>query len=217
MALYPIALRLEGRRCLVVGGGRVAERKVAALLDATADVVVVAPEVTPALRELATMGRIALHEREALADDVIGATLVIAATDIPQVNEIVWQASRAAGVLINTVDVPTHSDFYTPAVVRRPPATLAIDTDGHSPGLSAWLRRHLEAALPARLGELAETLGELRAQVGQTILERTDRTAFWNQVVDDELIAVAEQEGMDAVRERVVAALADWPTREAAP
>ncbi len=216
MALYPIALRLEGRRCLVVGGGRVAERKIAALLDAAADVVVVAPEVTPTLRELATQGRIVLREREVLADDVIGATLVIAATDIPQVNEIVWQASRAAGVLINTVDVPTHSDFYTPAVVRRPPVTLAISTDGHSPGLSAWLRRHLEAALPARLGELAETLGELRAQVGQAIRERTDRAVFWEEMVNDDLVALAEQEGMDAVRARIASALVDWPNRGAA-
>lgn len=216
MTLYPIALRLEGRRCLVVGGGQVAERKVAALLAASADVVVVAPEITPALRELATQGRIALHEREVLASDVSGATLVIAATDIPQVNEIVWLASRAAGVLINTVDVPTHSDFYTPAVVRRAPVTVAISTDGYSPGLSAWLRRHLEAALPARIGELAETLGELRAQVGQAIRERTERAAFWNQVVDDELIALAEQEGMDAVRARIASALVDWPNREAA-
>ncbi|MBI4771886.1 MAG: bifunctional precorrin-2 dehydrogenase/sirohydrochlorin ferrochelatase [Chloroflexi bacterium] len=217
MALYPIALRLEGRRCLVVGGGRVAERKIAALLDARAEVVVIAPEITPALRELATQGQVVLHEREVVASDVIGATLVIAAADIPQVNGIVWQACRAAGVLINTVDVPTHSDFYTPAVVRRAPVTVAITTDGHSPGLSVWLRRHLEAALPARIGELAETLGNLRAQVGQAIRERTERAAFWNRVVDDQLVALAEQEGMDAVRERVAAALADWPTREAAP
>jgi siroheme synthase-like protein len=216
MALYPIALRLEGRRCLVVGGGRVAERKIAALLAAAADVVVVALEVTPALRELATQGRIVLREREVLADDVIGATLVIAATDIPQVNEIVWQASRAAGVLINTVDVPTHSDFYTPAVVQRAPVTVAISTDGHSPGLSAWLRRHLEATLPARIGELAETLGELRAQVGQAIQERTERAAFWEQMVNDDLVALAEQEGMDAVRARIASALVDWPNREAA-
>lgn len=216
MAHYPIALRLEGRRCLVVGGGRVAERKMAALLEAAADVVVVAPEVTPTMRELATQGRIVLREREVLADDMIGATLVIAATDIPQVNEIVWQASRAAGVLVNTVDVPTHSDFYTPAVVRRPPVTLAISTDGHSPGLSAWLRRHLEAALPARLGELAETLGELRAKVGQAILARADRAAFWDEMVDDDLVALAEQKGMDAVRARIASALVDWPNREAA-
>lgn len=216
MALYPIALRLEGRRCLVVGGGRVAERKIAALLEAAADVVVVAPQGTPALLELAAQRRIVLHQREFVADDVLGATLVIAATDIPQINEVVWQASRAAGVLISTVDVPTRSDFYAPAVVRRPPVTLAISTDGHSPALSTWLRRHLEAALPACLGELAETLGQLRPQVGQAILERTDRAAFWDEMVNDDLVALAEQEGMDAVRARIVSALVDWLNGKAA-
>ncbi len=139
--LYPVNLRLAGRRCLVVGGGRVATRKVLGLLECGALVTVVAPEVVD---ELAAARRGHLRATRATGPATsTGYRLVITATDDPEVNRAVYLDGEAAGVWVNSADDPDHCAFTLPARVRQGPLLVTFATGGHSPALATWLRRAL--------------------------------------------------------------------------
>jgi precorrin-2 dehydrogenase/sirohydrochlorin ferrochelatase len=142
--LFPMFLKLAGRRCVVVGAGPLAESKIASLLDAGAQVVVIAPEATPGVQELAAAGKLRWLNRPFAAGDLNEAFLVVAATGSPESDEAVFREGRQSGVLCNAVDDPPRCDFYYGAVVRRGPLQIAISTGGASPALAARLRRELE-------------------------------------------------------------------------
>jgi siroheme synthase-like protein len=163
MRYYPIFLDLSRKRCLVVGGGAVAERKVQGLLDAQADVVVVSPALTEPLRRWASRGAIRHVARHFRAEDVAGCALVIAAADRPAVNRRVAQLARRHGIWVNVVDTPDACDFIAPAVIRRGALQIAISTGGKSPALAKRLREGLEAVIGPEYGQLADALGALRA------------------------------------------------------
>jgi nitrate/nitrite transport system substrate-binding protein len=160
---YPVFLDLEGKRCLVVGGGTVAEGKVQGLLDAKADVVVVSPSLTDALRRWASAGAIHHISRVFCNADVEGCALVIGATDRAEVNAQVAASARRRGVWANVVDTPAACDFIAPAVVRRGELQIAISTGGNSPTLAKRLRNGLEQLIGPEYGALVDVLGRLRA------------------------------------------------------
>lgn len=162
MTLYPAALCVRGRRCVVVGGGPVAERKAGALLECEASVFLVSPELTPVLETWAAQGRICVERRNFQADDLNGAMIAIAATSDTAVNKAVMLAGRERNVLVNVVDVPEWCDFYVPAVVRRGDLLLTVNTDGQSPILSKQLRQQLEVQFGAEWASYLELLGRLR-------------------------------------------------------
>jgi siroheme synthase-like protein len=147
-ALLPIFLDVSGRDVLVVGGGEIAERKVAELLDAGASVRVVAKDVTPALDELASSGDLALESRGFEGSDVDGAWLVIAATSTPAVQRDVADACDRARIFCVAVDDPKNATAYGASVLRRGALTVAISTSGEAPALARLLRELLEQALP---------------------------------------------------------------------
>lgn len=167
--LYPVMLDLTGEPCVVIGGGRVGERKAAGLLAAGADVTVVSPRLTPRLSALAAEGRIRALLRPyapglaALAE----ARLVFAATDDAAVNKAVLAEARKLGKLANAADAPEASGFHVPAVVRRGRLTLAVATAGASPAVAAKLKRQLEAAYGEEYAPYLELLHELRGVVQQ--------------------------------------------------
>ena len=156
---YPIQLTsLEGAKALVTGGGPVAARKAAELLDAKARVHVVALAIEGPEME-ALLGRLhSLELREARVEDVDGAAIVVLATDDAASNRMLAEAAKARGILVNAVDDPANSTFFTPAVVKRGRVTVAIGTDGSAPLLSAQVRRVLEAVLPRSLEPVSELL-----------------------------------------------------------
>lgn len=162
MAYFPIFIQLGS--CLVVGGGKVASRKVEALLEYGANVRVVAPEICGELEELAAekAARLQLKKRVFAPDDVSGMSLVIAATSDNDCNRSVAAACRALHIPVNVVDVPELCDFYFPALVRRGDLVLGVSTGGKSPAFARSLRRWLEAHLPASLEEKLERAGKLR-------------------------------------------------------
>jgi len=136
VALFPLFVELEGRPCVVLGGGAVAERKVEGLLAAGAVVTVVSPALSPALATLASAGRIAHVARSYTHGDLRGAALAFAATDDGGVNAAVALEGRARGVWVNAADDPAHCDAILPAVVRRGAVTVAVSTGGASPALA---------------------------------------------------------------------------------
>ena len=146
MNLYPVFLRLDGRRVLLVGGGTVAAAKLDGLLAAGARVTVVAPEISPEVRRPG----VEIHERPFEADDVDGAWWVVAAAP-PDVNRQVQTAAHARQVFVNAVDDPVHADAYLGGVVRRADVTIAISTGGRAPALAGLLREALDVWLPEDL------------------------------------------------------------------
>ncbi len=161
-SLFPAFLKLEGRTCLVVGGGAIAEQKIGALLEAGATLAVVAPRVSPAIREQARKALLAWRERVFQSSDLDGAWLVIAATGDPAVNEKVFREAERRGVLCNAVDEPERCHFYYPAVVRRGDLQIAISTNGKSPALAQRLRVELEAHFDNCYAEWLQWLGQVR-------------------------------------------------------
>lgn len=161
LAVYPAALLLEGRPVLVVGGGRVAARKVGALLAAGAAVTVVAPEVEPSI----TAGPSRVERRRYRRGEVAGYRLAVTATGDPEVDLLVFEDGERAGVFVNAADDPDSCSFLAPAVLRRGPVTVSVSTGGASPALASWLRRRLEKEVGPEYADLASTLESVRDEV----------------------------------------------------
>jgi siroheme synthase-like protein len=147
-ALYPIFLKLEGRRVLVVGAGTQAERKIAAALEALAHVHVVAPVATPRIEQWAKAGAVTWSARVFEDADAEGAWLVVAATPDAEVQRAVAASCAARRLFCLAVDDPAHASAYSASVLRRPPFTVAISSSGETPALTRLVREVLEGALP---------------------------------------------------------------------
>jgi precorrin-2 dehydrogenase / sirohydrochlorin ferrochelatase len=171
--VYPVGLVVSGRRCLVVGGGPVAARKIRSLLQCGAAVTVVAPEVHRAMAVLAADGTIAaigdnpldVQLRPYRRGEAARFRLVITATGDPDVDAQVHADAEEAGVWVNSADDPAHCTVILPAVYRQGPVTVAVSTDGTSPALAGWLRDRVAAAVGPEVATLAELVAEARAAV----------------------------------------------------
>jgi len=165
MSLLPIFWKLEGRRGLVVGAGTVALDKIGALLKTGVELRVVAPHAREEVRELAREGRLEWVAREFEPADLDGNFIVIAATDVPEVNAAVYQAAVERGILCNSVDDIPNCDFFFGSIVSRGDLQIAISTAGESPALAQRLRREIDEQLPQDLGPWLKAIGELRREV----------------------------------------------------
>lgn len=162
MNLFPVFLKLEGRPCLVVGGGKVCEGKIGGLIEAGARVQVVAPQATEAVERWAQEGKLRWYARPFESGDLNDTFLVVVATASRQLNDQVFREARQRGILCNVVDDPPRCDFYYPSVVRRGDLQIAISTAGNSPFLAQRLRRELEERFGPEYDEWAERLGRTR-------------------------------------------------------
>src|SRR6266567_106521 len=163
--MFPMFLKLEARRCLVVGAGVVAEGKIRGLLEAGASVQVVAPQAVLQVQKWAWEGTIAWSARGFESHDLDGAFLVIVATSSPELNAKVFNEAREKRVLCNSVDDPEHCDFYYPAVVNRGDLQIAISTNGRSPALAQRLRQELEEQFGPEYEAWVKQLGAARDQL----------------------------------------------------
>jgi precorrin-2 dehydrogenase / sirohydrochlorin ferrochelatase len=175
MILFPIFLKLSGRRCLVVGAGAEGESKMAGLLLAGAEVHVVAPRARPQVRAWSRKGKIEWKRRRFRVGDLEGMFLVVAATSSPKLHQRIHREARRRGVLCNSVDDPPRCDFYCPAVVRRGALQIAISTSGHSPALAQRLRKELERQFGPEYEAWVEHLGKTRKKVLAEIGNLKDR------------------------------------------
>jgi len=162
---YPVNLDISGRLCLVVGGGRVAARKISALLLSGAVVRVVSPEVCSKVRRLSEEGRVELIERAFQDDDLTGVFLVFAATNKPAVQQRIAEQARRCDVLLNSAEHPGLSSFLVPARVRRGDLLLAVSTGGASPALSALLKRKLALQFGPEYALLVQLMAAVRKMV----------------------------------------------------
>ena len=208
---YPMMVDLAGRRCLVIGGGRVAERKIGLLLECGASVEVVSPAATQKITEWASRKAIRLARRPVKPADLAHAFLVFAATDDPQVNRTVAEEARGAGGLVNVADAPAACNFLVPAVVRQGDLTIAISTGGGSPALAKRLRQRLEATIGPEYNAFLAALRELRAQAQRTISDPAERQAVYKRALDSDLFDHAVRGDGAGVAARIAELLARTP------
>ncbi len=183
-------VKLEGRHCLVVGAGAIAQAKIPSLLEAAAKVRVVAPEANDVVAELAHSGKVIWERRAFQPSDLDGVFLVIAATSLHELNGWVFVEARARGILCNAVDDPENCDFYYGSVVRRGDLQIAISTAGHSPALSQRLRQELELQFGPEYSDWLRELGKRREQLFSQDIDPEERRQL--------LHAVASREAFEA-------------------
>ena len=184
MDLYPIHLHLQGRRCLVVGGGGVAARKVAGLRAAGADVLLVAPDAAPALQAMAERGEVEWRREVYGTAYLDGVFLVMACTDNREVNAAVTREAQERGLLALCADDPAAGSFVSPATVRRGDLLVTVSTGGAGPTLAAVLRERLEAEFGPEWASLVDALGAMR-EIVKTNPDEAGRKAAVRRVLND--------------------------------
>ncbi|HHQ4703088.1 TPA: siroheme synthase CysG [Aeromonas hydrophila] len=198
MDYLPIFCRLDNKPVLLVGGGEVAERKARLLLDAGAQLTVVAPELDPELAELAANGSIEWLAGEFAPQQLAGKWLVVAATDRREVNALVYQSANQARIFANVVDDPKRSSFIMPSIIDRSPLMVAISSGGKAPVLARLLREKLEALLPQHLGAVAAFAGSLRERVKARFASMGERRRFWERLLGADRLGQALARGDSA-------------------
>ena len=203
MDYYPAFLDLRGRKCLVVGGGGVAERKVESLLECGARVKVVTREATSGLTELACSGSIDLDIRDFASEDLSGIFLVIAATDDPAVQASIGGEAKERGLLVNVVDDPANCTFIVPAVARRGDLSIAVSTGGRSPALAARIREKLEGLFGPEYEEWVDLLGQLRETLAIRFPDPEERKDAWYRVVDSDCVELIRRGERDLMQKHL--------------
>lgn len=187
MDLLPLFHNLNGRRCVMVGGGSVALRKIRPLIEVGAKVEIIAPEINTAITDLAEKHSLCLYQRKFNNDDLEGAALVIAATDDKQLNKQVSEQAQKLNIPVNVVDQPELCSVVFPSIVDRSPVQIAISSGGTAPVLARMLRTRLESLIPSGYGFLAQLAGKFRQQVKEKITEPNSRKAFWEDVFSGDI------------------------------
>jgi len=189
MESLPIFMRIKGARCVVIGGGEVATRKVTMLLKADAAVEVISPEICDALKEQVLAGEIRHIQATFDVGQLAGATLVIAATDDEAVNTVVSDAAKAQNIPVNVVDAPSLCTFTMPSIVDRSPVVIAISSNGAAPVLARLIRAKLETMIPASYGRLAYLARDFRDAVKAKFADTQSRRIFGKKPFKAQLLS----------------------------
>jgi precorrin-2 dehydrogenase/sirohydrochlorin ferrochelatase len=193
---YPAFLNLKGKKTVVIGGGKVAERKILALLKAGADVTVVSPEITKRIAREKLKGRVKHISRQYRRGDSRKAFLVIAATSSQEINR---RVSEDATCLVNVVDTPSLCNFIVPSVIQRGHLTIAVSTAGISPALSKSIRKELEKLYGPEFAEYLQLLEKIRKKAMAEIRDKKKRTEFLKNLASGEIIKMLREKGFREV------------------
>ena len=196
---YPVNLIVSGRRCVVVGAGRIAARKIDALLAAGADVHVVAPRLGDQVRAWRDEQRVTVDERAFEPSDLDDAWLATAATDDPAVNNAVFEAGGQRRVWVNSADDPHNCSFTLMSVIRRGDLVVTIGTGGRSPALAAWLKKRITAELGPEYETLLEMLSEARESMRAD--GRSTDDADWKRALDSGMLDLIRAGRVDDAKE----------------
>lgn len=191
--LYPMNMKLEGRRCVVLGGGGVALRKVRTLMAAGAEVLLLTPVANEELRGLAKGGRILWRQEAYRIGELPKGFLLVAATDDETVNCQAIAEAKALGMLVNAPAQPELSDFTVPASLRRGELLITVSTGELSPACSRWIREVLEDEFSEDFASWLEILAELREEMKEKLPSSKEREAFWRRALDREVYALVKQ------------------------
>lgn len=203
---YLISLDLNNTRCLIVGGGSVAERKALSLLECGAGVYLVSPDLTPLLASMARQGKITYRRGCYSGSDLAGVSLVIGASGREDVNRQVADDCSARNLLVNIVDDPGKGNFFVPATVRRGSLEIAVSTGGKSPLLARKIREELERTYGAQYGEFLDMLGGFRQDIIQSVADPEKKRKILESFVDDRVLGLLKKGRLDLVKEMLLSA-----------
>jgi len=189
---YPVFLNMKGKKAIVIGGGKVAERKILTLLRNSADVTVISPQITTKIEHEKHKGRVKHIKRQYRKGDLKQAFLVIAATDSLIINQ---QVSKDAPCLVNVVDTPDLCNFIVPSTIKRGPLSIAVSTSGISPALSRSVRRELERMYGPAFSEYLKSLKTIRAEAKKRITDQRERSKFLKSVASEKMIRILRENG----------------------
>ena len=196
---YPVFLNLTGRRCVIIGGGQIAEGKVSKLLDSGAKIIVISPNATQGIRDYADSGQIEYNLRKFQEGDLNGAFLVVAATNDRVVNQEIFEEAEKSGILLNAVDDMPRCSFIAPSIVEKGPITVAISTGGASPALARKLREKLEVSPALDWADATNMLSHARQIIKDKQIALDPQR--WQCCMTDELLTLIQAGHEDAALE----------------
>ncbi len=202
---YPVYLNLAGKRCVIIGGGTIAQGKIGGLLQAGCRITVISPDATPGIRQAAQRGDIVWLERRYEPGDLADAFIGVAATNVWHVNREIYEEAERLGVLLNVVDDPDLCSFIAPSIVKREPVTLAISTGGASPALARKLRESLAQAEALEWADLADVLSRARQLIKERRLSVDPER--WQCCISRELLEMVQQGSSDTALETLLSRL----------
>ena len=186
-SFYPLFLDISNKLCIVLGGGKIAERKVTMLLKFNATVRLISPKITANLSKLSKSGRISVLERDYRNGDLNGATLIFAATNRKMINNKIKKEAEARGIPVNVVDDPGLCDFIVPSIVQKAPITIAISTSGSLPSLSKKLRKEISKCMTKEYIKYGRIMAEFREHLIKTVEDKKLRKKIMSRIDKTEL------------------------------
>jgi precorrin-2 dehydrogenase/sirohydrochlorin ferrochelatase len=203
---YPVFLNLTGRRCVIIGGGQIAEGKISKLLDSGAKIIVISPDATQGIRGFAEQGQIEFQLRKYQEGDLQGAFLVIAATNDRVVNQEIFEEAEKQGILLNAVDDMPRCSFIAPSIVEKGPVTVAISTGGASPALARKLRETMEVSSALGWADATGVLSKARQVIKDKQISVDPQR--WQCCMTDDLLTMIraghENEALDLLMDRLL-------------
>lgn len=198
---YPIFLNIQDKKCVVVGGGNVAWRKVCSLKEAGAKVVVVSPDFCPELEKEAGVERI---QQKYATGHLKGAALVVASTDDGEVNRKVYYDAMESGILVNVVDKPEFCSFIVPASVMRGDLCISISTGGASPALARNIREYLERQFGKEYDEFTKLLSEMRRKMLSEIKDESIRRDILQRIAGLDMLEIVKEKGVMEAKKKIL-------------
>ena len=208
---YPILLNIQDKKCLVVGGGNVAWRKVCSLKDAGARVTVVSPEFCPEMEKETGIERIQQKYEEGFLNEVL---VVIASTDDEEVNKKVYYDATKRGLLVNVVDRPEFCSFIVPATINRGDLSISISTGGASPALARNIRESLEKQFGNEYGEFAKLLSETRRKILSEISNESIRRDILQRIAGLDMLEIIKQKGIAEAKKKILRIISEKIQKE---
>ncbi|MDD2585460.1 MAG: bifunctional precorrin-2 dehydrogenase/sirohydrochlorin ferrochelatase [Syntrophomonadaceae bacterium] len=208
--LYPVYIDLKNRQCLVIGGGKVAERKIANLLEYGAQVTIVSPQVEANIRIWAAEETIVWYKREFTEHDLQNVFMVFIATDNSSLNGEVAEFCRQKGILVNAVDDPSNCDFFVPSIIRHGSLVISISTGGNSPLFAKKLRTDLEKVITPEYGEFIEMLGETREYIKKNVPDIEVRKKIFASLVYSDILDLLKVGEKEKAREKMETCMSSW-------
>jgi precorrin-2 dehydrogenase/sirohydrochlorin ferrochelatase len=199
MRYYPICLDVKDKRCIVIGGGDVALRKISSLIECDAKVVVISPEINEAIEQYVQEKKIKWLKRKYRSSDLRNTWLVIVATNDKELNIQIAQQAKKIGIPVNVVNSIEESTFIVPAVLSRGSLTIAVSTEGKSPALARKIRDTLKGMFGKEYIEFVELLGSLRETMKERFDTQKKREIIWNRLVNSELLGLLKRGRKDQV------------------
>ena len=199
MKVYPVNLNLENKKCFVVGGGKVAARKISGLLDSGAKVEVISPEVCEEILNLATQKKITLIQEKYSAEKILDGVILIAATNNLELNKKILADGRRKNFLVNVVE--GESDFFVPSKIQRENFLLTISTSGTSPAFSKFVRENLEREFDKNFVEGLKIISEYRQEVKKILPNHESRKNFWREVLTPSMWKLLKNGELEKVKE----------------